>query len=188
MKLRSSALLLPCALILAVLMARVTPAAEPDGKSHKLATVSLRKLADSLRSVIVADRDTYLQHVAEVPGLDAQKLPPHAVLLRRAAQGIQQHGAEFSYTLRSLAPMQERNGPQTPMEKDGLEQVTRQPAEAVYGEEELGGRSYFTAIYADRATRDSCVSCHNHSPHSPRHDYKLGDVMGALVVRLPLEF
>ena len=52
----------------------------------------------------------------------------------------------------------------------------------------LGGRSYFTAIYADRATLPSCVSCHNQQPRSPKKDFKLGDVMGAIVVRVPLEF
>jgi hypothetical protein len=52
----------------------------------------------------------------------------------------------------------------------------------------LGGRSYFTAIYADRATLPSCVECHNRHPASPRRDFKADEVMGALIIRLPLEF
>lgn len=188
MNLRPLALIAPAAVALAILAARIAPAAEPEAKSHKLANVSLRKLADSLRAVIVADRDAYLAQIVEAPGAEPNRLPAHATLTRRAAQAIQQQGAEFSYTLRSLAPMQERNGPQTPAEKDGLERLTRRPSEPVYVDEELGGRSYFTAIYADAATRDSCVTCHNRSPHSPRQDYKAGDVLGALIIRLPLEF
>jgi len=34
----------------------------------------------------------------------------------------------------------------------------------------------------------SCVECHNPHPRSPKRDFKSGDVMGALVVRVPLEF
>ena len=64
----------------------------------------------------------------------------------------------------------------------------RHPEENYYTEELLGGRSYFTAIYADRATLPSCVECHNQHARSPRHDFKLNDVMGAMVVRVPLEF
>ena len=73
-------------------------------------------------------------------------------------------------------------------EEAGLEAVLKNPADPYYIDEELGGRSYFTAIYADRATLPSCVSCHNQHPLSPRKDFKQGDVMGAIVVRVPLEF
>jgi len=59
---------------------------------------------------------------------------------------------------------------------------------AYYTEEELGGRSFFTAVYAERAALTSCVDCHNLQPGSPRRDWKTGDVMGAVVVRVPLEF
>jgi len=32
------------------------------------------------------------------------------------------------------------------------------------------------------------VDCHNQHPASPRKDLKVGDVMGGVVVRVPLEF
>ena len=32
------------------------------------------------------------------------------------------------------------------------------------------------------------MECHNQHPRSPRRDFKLNDVMGAIVVRVPLEF
>lgn len=164
-------------------------AAQPTAeKAHKLTSVSTRKLADSLHAVIVADRDTYLAQVVEPAGTNHAALPSHAHMLRLAAQGIQQRGAEFSYTLRSLWPVHPKNGPQTQVEQDGLDRVLKSPGQPVYVEEELGGRSYFTAIYAERATRTSCVECHNRNPASPRRDYRPDDVLGALVVRVPLEF
>lgn len=159
-----------------------------DEKAHKLTTVSTRKMANSLHAVIAADQQAYAELVAQAKGPAAAALPPHAQVLRQAAQSIQKKGAEFSYTLRSLTPINASNGPQTDGEKAGLDFVAQNPGEVYTTEEELGGRSYFTAIYAERATIASCVECHNADGKSPRRDWKVGDVMGAVVVRVPLEF
>jgi Protein of unknown function (DUF3365) len=171
-----------------------------EEKAHKLTTVSTRKMADSLHAVIAADRQMYAELIEQrlaagakrTPTAEAVRevdgLPVHAHFLRRAAQSIQKKGAEFSYTLRSLNPINPNNGPQSEVEQAGLEFVAKHPDEAFYREEELGGRSYFTAVYADRATLSSCVQCHNQHEASSRRDATLGDVMGAIVVRVPLEF
>ena len=156
-------------------------------------------MADSLRAVIAADRQAYAELVQRLHAderritatenwREAHGLPVPAQMLRQAAQHIQKQGAEFSYVLRSLAPINGSNGPQTEAEQAGLAAVAKDPAVNYYTEENLGGRSYFTAIYADRATLPSCVACHNQHPRSPRRDYQLNDVMGAIVVRVPLEF
>lgn len=175
-------------------------AANPEEKTHKLQSVSIRKMADSLHAVIAADRQAYAELIVQRLAADekrlhasedwreAHALPVHAQMLRTAARDIQKRGAEFSYTLRSLWPLNAAHGPQTQAEQQGLEAVAKKPEAAFYAEEELGGRSYFTAIYADRATLPSCVECHNQHPRSPKRDFKSGDVMGALVVRVPLEF
>jgi hypothetical protein len=169
-------------------------------KSHKLTTFSPRKMADSLRAVIVADRLAYAQLIVQRLHADehrltatedwrqAHGLPVHAQMLRHAAQQLQQKGAEFSYTLRSLWPINANHGPQTQVEQEGLRFVAAHPDQNYYTEELLGGRSYFTAIYADRAVLPSCLDCHNQHPRSPRRDFKTNEVMGALVIRLPLEF
>lgn len=176
------------------------PATNATAKAHKLSTVSVRKMADSLHAVIAADRQAYAEWVVQRQDSgqtrtevredwrEAHGLPVHAQLFRHAAQTIQRKGAEFSYTLRSLHPINPSHGPQTQVEQTGLEAVEKQPDQAFYTEEELGGRSYFTAIYADRATLPSCVGCHNTHPRSTKKDFKQGDVMGAIVVRVPLEF
>jgi hypothetical protein len=169
-------------------------------KAHKLTSISPRKMADCLHAVIAADREAYASLIVQrlhaderrVPATEnwreAHGLPVHAQMLRMAAQNIQKRGAEFSYTLRSLWPINESHGPQTQVEQTGLQYVAMHPDENYYTEELLGGRSYFTAVYADRATLPSCIQCHNQHPHSPRRDFKLNDVMGAIVVRVPLEF
>jgi hypothetical protein len=169
-------------------------------KAHKMTSVSMRKMADSIHAVIAADRQTYAELVvqrlandqATVPITENWRerhgLPVHAQMLRHSAGAIQKQGAEFSYTLRSLWPINPGSAPQTQVEEQALKAVAQNPAQPVYSEEELGGRSYFTAVYADRATLASCVSCHNQHPRSPKRDFKEGDVMGAIVVRVPLEF
>ena len=174
--------------------------AEPaDGKAHKLTTISPRKFADSLHAVIAADRAAYARLVERLAFEDRrievsqdwqarECLPTHAQLLREAATRIQQRGAEFSYTLRSLWPINPSHGPQTEVEQAGLEALARNSDTNVYTEELLGGRSYFTAIYPDRASLASCADCHNRHPDSPRRDFRPGEVMGALVIRVPLEF
>jgi hypothetical protein len=166
-------------------------------KPQKLTSIRAQKMADSLHAVIAADREVYAQLIVQrlhaedqrLPATDnwreAHGLPVPAQMLRAAAQSIQKNGAEFSYTLRSLWPINQNNGPQTQAEQTGLEFVAKHPGENYYTEEPLGGRIYFTAVYADRATLPSCVDCHNQDARSPRHDFKLNDVMGAIVVRVP---
>lgn len=169
-------------------------------KTHKITTISTRKFADSLHAVIAADREVYSRFVVQRLHTEQGRirasedwqaegcLPVPDQMLRMAATSIQKRGAEFSYTLRSLWPINPSHGPQTDLEKHGLEAVSKDPETPFYSEETLGGRSYFTAVYADRAALSSCVACHNAHPRSPRQDFKLGDVMGAVIVRVPLEF
>lgn len=168
--------------------------------SHVLTTITPRKMADTLHAVIASYREVYARDVVQRMALgegvvavseDWERegcLPVHAQMLRLASQNIQRDGAEFSFVLRSLWPMKAVNGPQTRVEQEGLEFVARHPDTNYYKSEMLGGRRYFTAVYADRAKLVSCVECHNRHPASPRHDFELDDVMGGIVVRVPLEF
>jgi hypothetical protein len=160
----------------------------------------LRKYADSLHLVLAATRDSYARQLEALspanrqiavtqPGSDRSgALPDPHRMLRLAGQSIAQHGAEFSFVLRSKWPVSPAGAAQTETEEAALDRLSIEPGQAVYARETLGGRSYFTAVYPDRATLASCVECHNRNSSSSRHDFKLGDVMGAVVVRVPLEF
>jgi hypothetical protein len=175
------------------LAAWVFAAAPTADKSHKLTTISPRKFADALHAVIAADRDAGLRLFSvAAPGAVAGAAGPagvtHAQLLREAATAIQRRGAEFSYALRGKWPVNPNQGPQTRTEEVGLDFLARNASTNFYAEEMLGGRSYFTAIYPDTATSAACVDCHNQNPASPRHDFRVGELMGAIIVRVPLEF
>jgi hypothetical protein len=161
-------------------------------------TFKPQEVADALHAVIAADREAYARHVvqplaeANVNGLEAWEtngappLPAH--ILRLASEEVQRKGAEFHYVLRSLRPLNSKDAPETATEKAGLQYLLEHPDSNYYSEESLGGRRYFTAVYADRAIVPACVQCHNRRPGGPKRDLKLGDVMGGIVVRVPLEF
>lgn len=177
-------------------------AAEEAGKekSHKLISMSPRKLADSLHQLLAVQQDVYVRRVVQPLAIEGKKvevsqrtmeegkLPGHAVFLRQTAMEIATQGSEFSFALRSLWPINPSQGPQTEIEKSAMEAQVRNPSTNFYGEELLGGRSYFTAIYPCRASSTSCVDCHNQNGGSVRRDFKTNEVMGAIVIRLPLEF
>jgi len=172
----------------------------PPERAKPNAVIRPEDMADALHDVIAADRLVYtklvvqrLQH--EEKAIKASEnweqdktLPAPCQMLRLSAEAIQTKGAEFAYTLRSLSPISPRNAAETEVERLGLQSISRHPETNYYAKETLGGRRYLTAIYADRALSPACVSCHNQHPKSPRRDWKPGDVMGGLVVRVPLEF
>lgn len=163
-------------------------------------TFKPQEMADALHAVIAADREVYgrevVQRLASEQKLVScsenwrqdKGLPVPAQVLRMGSEAVQQQGAEFHYILRSLWPLNPKNGPETAIEKTGLQAVLEHPGTNFYSEESLGGRRYFTAVYADRAIVPSCVECHNAHETGVKHDFKVGDVMGGMVVRVPLEF
>ena len=162
--------------------------------------ISPQNEADSLHLVIAADREVYFRmyiarQIGDAPspnapagGKPGESWPSPCEMLRRAAESIQSKGAEFSYALRSLHPIDPRNGPQTELEQRGLAFVTSHPTQNYYGQEMLGGRRYLTAVYPDIPAVAACIDCHNRRPASIPQRYQVGEVMGGIVVRVPLEF
>jgi hypothetical protein len=163
-------------------------------------TFKPQEMADALHAVIAADREIYSRHIVQRLAGDEKLvkvsenweqdkgLPVPGQFMRLASESVQQKGAEFHYVLRSLWPLNPKNGPETPTERKGLQTVLEHPDTNYYGEESLGGRRYFTAVYADRATVPQCVECHNSHSGAAKREFKVGDVMGGIVVRVPLEF
>jgi len=88
--------------------------------------------------------------------------------------------------LLSVWPINKQNEPRTDAEKAGLQFVVDHPGENYYTEEKLGDTTYYTAVYPDVAVAKACVTCHNNHVDSPRDDFKLDDVMGGVVIRIPL--
>ena len=109
------------------------------------------------------------------------KKDDHAVML--PAQFLKAAGAElkdFELSLIGLTPIYKENLPKSKAEEDALNKLVANPnAETLTFED----GNQFKGIAPDLAIADSCVSCHNSHPSSPKKDFKKGDLMGAIVVR-----
>lgn len=105
----------------------------------------------------------------------------HAIML--PAQFVKAAGSEvkdFELGLIGLTPIYKSNLPKTKAEEDALKKLMADP-NATFVTFEDGNQ--FKGLAADFAIVDSCVSCHNAHPSSPKKDFKKGDLMGAIVVR-----
>lgn len=153
--------------------------------------------ADLIHAVIEAGRTTYSQHVVEhlseqkVLGatenwLQEKSLPLPAQFLAMSAQFSNSRGIGMRYRLLSLWPINKDNSPGTANEKLGLEEVAKNPEKPFTWIVSRDSRWYFQAIYPDKAVSNSCVSCHNQHPNSPKSDFKKGDVLGGIIIDLPL--
>ena len=155
-------------------------------------------MADSLHSVMEADRTVYTRLIinrlakeekvikASEHWKDDKALVLPAQMFRYGAERVAEKGSPFSYSLLSLWPVNKQNKPKTDVEVKGLNYIAENPGKNFYAEEELGGVKYFTAVYPDVGVAPACVSCHNEHKDSPRTDFKLGEVMGGVVIRIPL--
>ena len=70
-------------------------------------------------------------------------------------------------------------------QKQALQHLKDQPNKPFVREEVMDGRRVLRFAQADRML-PNCVTCHNSYPGSPRTDWKVGDVRGALEVVLPV--
>jgi len=70
-------------------------------------------------------------------------------------------------------------------QKQALAHLKKNPDEPFIREEVMNGGRVLRFAQSDRMLA-SCVACHNQYPGSPRTDWKVGDVRGALEVVLPV--
>ncbi len=167
-------------------------------KGGSAAGISPQSMADALHAVMESDRTVYTKNVvnrlqnvenvikASEHWQDDKALPLPAQMFRMGAEMVSKKDAGFTYALLSEWPVNKQNAPKTDIEKQGLKFIVENPGKNFYGEEELGGQKYFTAVYADKGVAEACIKCHNGHKDSPRKDFKMGDVMGGVVIRIPI--
>ncbi len=160
-------------------------------------TVPLETVADYLHAVIEADRTFYTIQVVErlqkkgkiVASEDwrlSHTLPLPAQFLKESSDLASLTGTRVQYRLIGLWPINPQNAPTTDFERQGLEDVRQNPDRRHSGVVTLGGVQYFQAIYADRAVSQACIGCHNAHPRSQKRDFKADEVMGAVVITIPI--
>lgn len=156
-------------------------------------------VSDYIHSVIEADRTVYSETIvnrlqkiniafaSENWWEEDALLLPAQFLLNASDLIVDRMRNGLDFKLISLWPINRRNGAATKFERKGLEYVDIHPLRPYIGINQAAGKKYFQAIYPDFAVTDACVQCHNNHPQSPKKDFKLRDIMGGVLITIPLK-
>ena len=161
-------------------------------------SLPIEMVADYVHAVIEADREVYTRHVVErlqAKGVvvasenweEKNTLPLPAQFLMESGRVMARKGIGIQYRLISLWPINKRNVARSEFEKEGLGTILTHPTKPYTGFVKEGGARYFQAIYPDLSVTQACIGCHNSHPDSPKRDFKINDVMGAIVISIPVK-
>ena len=172
-------------------------------------SLSPETVVDYIHTVAEADRTSYTKHVVNrsktlegkpkadgVLGVEATEnwkdtngIPLPAQMFRMGAELASEDG-QFSYGLISPWNINDSQAPKGEFEEVGMQKVV-ETNEPYKDYQEIGGQRYYSAIYPDVAVAEACVSCHNshpvHQARYPDKQFQLNDVMGGIVINLPLK-
>lgn len=155
------------------------------------------KTAESVVAQMLATREVYTKDVvAKLQGDNAPVqfdpdfahnqgfAPLPATMVHLISAEVNKRGL-FTIDLISPWAINPAKMPGSPWERESVETLVEDPVTPQSRiDPGRGGRLQYIA--ADFASAQACVTCHNAHPDSPKQDYQLGDMMGALVVTVPL--
>jgi len=157
-----------------------------------------RKQAASIISQTLATRAVYTKDVvgkltadgiAAFPSQDFDTvsggIPLPATLVHRISDIVNQQGL-YQIDLISPWAINPAKSPASGWETDAINQLVSDPKTNQSTIQTAGDKSSLLYMGADFASAETCVTCHNAHPDSPKRDFKLNDMMGALVVKVPL--
>jgi adenylate cyclase len=114
---------------------------------------------------------------------DVEAGPLPALFLRGVATSIRKGDVPLGLYLGSDFPVNNANK-FTGRQADLFEKIkTDQKPQFFYDEDQ----KLNTAMFADLASADACVTCHNNHKQTTKTDWKLGDVMGATTWQFPAD-
>jgi Protein of unknown function (DUF3365) len=168
-----------------------------EKKSGTTAGVPPATVADYLRAVIMAHRHFYTIHIANrlrqerIVDVSENWRTTHALplpvqLVKETSEIAELTGPNVRYRLISQWPINKANAPTSEFERRGLKEIQARPNRPYSSMVKGGAEEVFEAVYADLAVTAACVECHNAHPSSSKKDFKVGDVMGGLVISFPL--
>lgn len=154
-------------------------------------------VADYVHNVIQADRTFYTTEVVErmqMRGVvvasenwrETARLPLPAQFLMEAGRLVAQERGGLRFRLISNWAINKTNRPANEFERSGLMEILLNPDRPYTAVTTQDGAAVFQALYPDRAVSQTCVGCHNAHPNSPKRDFKPRDVMGGMVLTIPL--
>jgi hypothetical protein len=112
-------------------------------------------------------------------------IPLPATFVQEVSNKINEKGV-YSYDLLSKWNINKEKGLNTDFEKEAFDYLYNKEGEVFSRFMVHNGVYTLRYATADIASAEACVSCHNNHAESPRKDFKLGDVMGVLVVNIPI--
>lgn len=168
------------------------------GISNGMTNLSPEKVADFIYAIVEADRQIYTTYIvkrmkdqgvvlAREEWENRNAIPLPAQFLHMSSKLVAETGHGIRFRLISLWPIYRSNGPATDFERKALEQLSLNPDTPQRGTVSTGKKRLFQAIYGDKAINETCITCHNTHPLSPKRDFKVGDLMGGIVITIPLE-
>lgn len=83
-------------------------------------------------------------------------------------------------------PFRRDGGARDDFERDALKELEKDPSKPYWRLTEYNGEPAIRFTKADQMVAQTCVDCHNAHAQSPKKDWKLGDVRGAVQVIMPL--
>ena len=185
-----------------------------SGSTQAASGISPELVVDYIHTVLLADRTAYTKHVVNrlktlegktkakgvVPAEATEGweqtggVPLPAQMFRLgseiAAEKADEKGIGFTYNLISTWNINDNHAPKSEFEKKAMEEVNK-TGEPYKDYQEIGGQKYFSALYPDKAVAEACVTCHNthpvHLERYPDKKFKMDDVMGGIIINLPIE-
>ena len=154
-------------------------------------------VADYIHSVIQADRTFYATEIVDrmqTRGImfpsehwkEDGELPLPAQFLLEAGRLVAKEPHGIRFRLISSWPINKKNSATTEFERTALTKILENSARPYAGVTTDGGARVFKAVYPDKAVSSQCAHCHNVHERSPKRNFKAGDVMGGVLVTIPL--
>ena len=199
---------------LAITVALTAIACSGGGSTTATAGIAPEVVVDYVHTVLLADRTAYTKHVVNrLKTLEGKEkadgvipaeategwdqtggVPLPAQMFRLgsevAAETADEKGIGFTYNLISTWNINDSHAPKSEFEKKAMEEVNK-TGEPYKEYQEIGGQKYFSALYPDKAVAEACVTCHNthpvHLERYPDKKFEMGEVMGGVIINLPIE-
>jgi len=158
----------------------------------------LTKRAEAIYTQTMADRQYYasviVPRVAELGGTMGSnyrevhgQFPLPATFVREVSELTAAALNGYAANLISPWPINKEKGPKDQFQREGFAYLVAHPTGRFVRIDTLEGRTVMRVLMADLASAQSCVDCHNAHADSPKHDFKLNDLMGSLEVVIPAD-
>jgi methyl-accepting chemotaxis protein len=148
----------------------------------------LREMREYYTKQVVARASTHNLEVTHDYARKPGALPLPATMIHELNEALNKK-EDYAIRLYSQYPFPHRSqgGPRDAFEEEALAFLQSNPHSDFWKREAYQGREVVRYARADIMVSQTCVHCHNTHPASPKTDWQLGDVRGALELIVPID-